>query len=77
MLAKRIPTIMPELTLQEALEVTKIHSVSGELLAENSFMRLRPFRMPHHTISCIALVGGGSLPHNPERSVWRTKGCCF
>ncbi|MCU0666365.1 MAG: YifB family Mg chelatase-like AAA ATPase [Candidatus Omnitrophica bacterium] len=60
MLAGRIPGIMPQLTLQEALEVTKIHSVAGMIDSEEGFIGRRPFRNPHHTASNIALVGGGS-----------------
>jgi magnesium chelatase family protein len=69
MLAKRIPTIMPDLILQEALEVTKIHSVAGTLPNKHGIMATRPFRSPHHTISNIALVGGGSLPCPGEISL--------
>ena len=68
MLAKRIPTIMPDLTLDEALEVTKIHSVMG-ILPREGIMCIRPFRSPHHTISNVALVGGGSLPQPGEISL--------
>jgi len=69
MLAKRIPTIMPELTLKEALEVTRIHSVAGTLLKNEFFMGTRPFRSPHHSISDIALIGGGSIPKPGEISL--------
>ena len=69
MLAKRIPTIMPDLTLQEALEVTKIHSVMGTLANTNGIMGMRPFRSPHHGISSVALIGGGSLPRPGEISL--------
>jgi magnesium chelatase family protein len=61
MLAKRIPTIMPDLSLEEALEITKIHSASGKILPEQGLMTAHPFRSPHHTISYAALVGGGSI----------------
>ncbi len=62
MMAKRLPSILPPLTLQEALETTKIHSVAGKLERGSMLMTCRPFRSPHHTISPIALVGGGSHP---------------
>jgi magnesium chelatase family protein len=69
MLAKRIPTIMPDLTLEEALEVTKIHSVIGALPIKEGIIAIRPFRSPHHTISDVALVGGGSIPRPGEISL--------
>jgi len=69
MLVKRIPTIMPGLTLKEALEITKIHSVAGTLLKKDGFMGTRPFRCPHHSISDIALIGGGSIPKPGEISL--------
>ncbi|MFY0252448.1 YifB family Mg chelatase-like AAA ATPase [Chitinophaga sp. 30R24] len=69
MLAKRLPTILPPLTLQEALETTKIHSVAGKLPAHTSLIVHRPFRSPHHTISDTALVGGGSIPQPGEISL--------
>ncbi|WP_172281912.1 YifB family Mg chelatase-like AAA ATPase [Chryseobacterium sp. LAM-KRS1] len=69
MLAKRVPSILPPLTLKEALETTKIHSVAGKIGAETSLMTIRPFRSPHHTISDIALVGGGSYPQPGEISL--------
>jgi magnesium chelatase family protein len=68
MLAKRVPTIMPDLSLEEALEVTKIHSVMG-VLPQEGIMSIRPFRSPHHTISHAALVGGGSIPQPGELSL--------
>lgn len=69
MLAKRIPGILPPLTLQEALETTKIHSVAGTLEKDSSLMTQRPFRSPHHTISDVALVGGGTYPQPGEISL--------
>jgi magnesium chelatase family protein len=69
MLAKRLPTILPPLTLQEALETTKIHSVAGRLNRQASLLTTRPFRAPHHTISDIALVGGGGIPQPGEISL--------
>ncbi|MBU0548587.1 MAG: YifB family Mg chelatase-like AAA ATPase [Candidatus Omnitrophica bacterium] len=69
MLAKRIPTIMPDLTLKEALEITKIHSVMGSLPTKDGIIGIRPFRSPHHSASCIALVGGGPIPRPGEISL--------
>jgi len=69
MLAKRLPSILPALTLKEALETTKIHSVAGKIGTETSLMTIRPFRSPHHTISDVALVGGGSYPQPGEISL--------
>lgn len=69
MLAKRIPTILPPLTLQEALETTKIHSVAGKLDLHAALVSHRPFRAPHHTISDVALVGGGGIPQPGEISL--------
>ena len=69
MLAKRLPTILPPLTLQEALETTKIHSVAGKLPENSTLISKRPFRSPHHTISDVALVGGGGNPQPGEISL--------
>lgn len=69
MLAKRLPSILPHLTLQEALETTKIHSVVGRLRSSSGLMTYRPFRSPHHTISDVALVGGGQYPQPGEISM--------
>lgn len=69
MMAKRLPGIMPPLTLHEALETTKIHSVAGKIDRGTSLLAVRPFRAPHHTISPVALVGGGNNPHPGEISL--------
>ena len=69
MMAKRLPSILPPLTLQEALETTKIHSVAGKLARGSMLMTHRPFRSPHHTISPVALVGGGTNPMPGEISL--------
>lgn len=69
MLAKRLPTITPPLSLYEALETTKIHSVAGKTDAETSLMTRRPFRSPHHTSSDVAMVGGGGFPQPGEISL--------
>jgi magnesium chelatase family protein len=69
MLAKRLPSILPPLSLQEALETTKIHSVAGKLQKDGNLLYKRPFRSPHHTISDVALVGGGVNPQPGEISL--------
>ncbi len=69
MLAKRLPTILPPLSLHEALETTKIHSVAGKLPENSTLVSKRPFRSPHHTISDVALVGGGGNPQPGEISL--------
>lgn len=69
MLARRVPTILPPLNLREALETTKIHSVAGILPKDTSLITTRPFRAPHHTVSNVALVGGGSNPKPGEISL--------
>jgi magnesium chelatase family protein len=69
MLARRLPTILPPLSLHESLETTKIHSVAGALPSDTSLVSTRPFRSPHHTISDVALVGGGSDPMPGEISL--------
>jgi magnesium chelatase family protein len=69
MLSKRIATIIPPLSLEEAIETTKIHSIAGLLDGEQSFVSTRPFRSPHHTISDIGLLGGGAFPNPGEVSL--------
>lgn len=69
MLAKRLPSILPPLNLHEALETTKIHSVAGKMSCDSSLISIRPFRSPHHTISDVALVGGGGNPQPGEISL--------
>ena len=69
MLAKRLPSILPPLSLQEALETTKIHSVAGKVTSNSGLIATRPFRSPHHTISDVALVGGGGIPQPGEISL--------
>jgi magnesium chelatase family protein len=69
MLAKRLPTIIPPLSMQEALETTKIHSVAGKINKNTGLVARRPFRAPHHTISNVGLVGGGTIPQPGEISL--------
>lgn len=69
MMARRIPTILPPLTLDEALETTKVHSVSGIMKSGKALITSRPFRSPHHTVSDVALVGGGGIPMPGEISM--------
>lgn len=69
MLAKRMPSILPPLTFEEALETTKIHSISGLLSEDMPIITKRPFRSPHHTISSAGLAGGGTIPHPGEVSL--------
>ncbi len=69
MLARRFPTILPDISLSESIEVTKIHSVAGELKPDSGLLAARPFRAPHHTISDAGLVGGGSVPRPGETSL--------
>ena len=69
MLSRRLPTILPDLTFEEALEITKIHSIAGVLPSNSSLINSRPFRAPHHTISTTALSGGGKIPKPGEMSL--------
>ena len=69
MLSKRIATIIPPMSLEEAIETTKIHSIAGLLTPEQSFVPTRPFRSPHHTISDVGLLGGGAIPNPGEVSL--------
>jgi len=69
MLAKRLPTILPGMTFEEALETTKIHSVAGLMRDGKPLLAIRPFRSPHHTISDVALIGGGQVPKPGEVSI--------
>jgi len=69
MLSKRLPTILPDMSLEEALEATKVHSVAGTLGAKKALITRRPFRSPHHTISDVGLIGGGRLPRPGEVSL--------
>ncbi|MGE5473427.1 MAG: YifB family Mg chelatase-like AAA ATPase [Ignavibacteriales bacterium] len=69
MMARRLPTILPDLSFEEALEITKIHSIAGFLPPKTSLITTRPFRSPHHTVSAISLVGGGRIPKPGEISL--------
>lgn len=69
MIAKRIPSILPDLSFEEALEITKIHSIAGILKSEIPIITTRPFRSPHHTISATSLIGGGRIPKPGEISL--------
>lgn len=69
MLARRIPTILPDLNFKEALEITKIHSIAGVLPVDSPLVTTRPFRAPHHTVSGVALTGGGRIPKPGEMSL--------
>lgn len=67
MMARRLPTILPDLSFEEALEITKIHSIAGTLPSNIPLITTRPFRAPHHTVSAISLTGGGKVP-KPRRN---------
>jgi magnesium chelatase family protein len=69
LIARRLPTILPPLLLEEALEITKIYSIAGMIASDSGLVRHRPFRAPHHTISSAGLVGGGSIPRPGEISL--------
>ncbi len=69
MLAKRLPSILPQMTFEESIETTKIHSISGVLDKNNPLVTTRPFRSPHHTVSAAAIAGGGSIPKPGEISL--------
>jgi magnesium chelatase family protein len=69
MLARRLTTILPDMTLAEAIETTRIHSVAGLTGARTAFVTTRPFRAPHHTISAVGLIGGGQVPQPGEVSL--------
>lgn len=62
MMARRIPSILPDLSFEEALEITKIHSIAGTLSKDTPIITNRPYRAPHHTVSASSLVGGGRIP---------------
>ena len=66
MLARRVPTILPDMRLEEALEITKIYSILGLIGPEKPLITKRPFQSPHHTITPVSLVGGGRIP-KPRR----------
>lgn len=67
MLAKRIPSILPDLSFEEALEITKIHSIAGTLPINTPLIKTRPFRDPHHTVSSVSLVGRWKNPKTSEK----------
>lgn len=75
MMARRISSILPDLSFEEALEITKIHSIAGILSKDTSIITKRPYRAPHHTVSASSLVGGGRIPkprRNKSSTLWST-----
>lgn len=75
MMARRIPSILPDLSFEEALEITKIHSIAGTLPKDTPIITERPYRAPHHTVSSSSLVGGGRIPkprRNKPSTLWST-----
>lgn len=75
MMARRIPGILPDLSFEEALEITKIHSIAGTLPKDTPIITKRPYRAPHHTVSASSLVGGGTIPkprRNKPSPLWST-----
>lgn len=76
MLARRLPSILPDMTRQESLQTTEIYSVAGLTEPSHPLVTHRPFRSPHHTASPVSLSGGGTVPR-PGRSLWPTTGSCF
>ena len=69
MLAKRLPTILPLMEQEEAIETTRVHSISGQLTADRPLLTVRPFRAPHHSLSDAGLIGGGTIPRPGEVSL--------
>ncbi len=77
MLAKRLPTILPAMSLEEAIEATKVHSVAGLTRSNGALITRRPFRAPHHTISDAGLIGGGTIPMPGEVSLGHHRVSCL
>ena len=69
MMARRLPSILPDLSFKESLEITKIHSIAGNLQNNSSIINIRPFRAPHHTVSSVSMIGGGRIPKPGEISL--------
>ena len=76
MMAKRLPGILPDMSREEIIQTTEIHSVAGLTNRQHPIIARRPFRSPHHSVSAAGLAGGGTIP-GPGRSAWPTTGCCF